>query len=153
MCVRAYPRLFVSIMIASYSPFSFQSTTILILYLQHSQQIIVVSTVRMVATQLSRRKGGGSVLKKLWEADLSTLSFPVFRGGGGGPSLVFWTKHVESNIDGMIYYCMLCYILSFFIGFIRSFSFACYLFYSCSISLHFITFLASCIIVCCHTHY
>ena len=39
-------------------------------------------------------------MKKLWEADLNTLSFPVFRGGGGGPSLVFWTKHAENNIDG-----------------------------------------------------
>ena len=57
----------------------------------------------MVATQLSRRKGGGSILKKLWEADLRTLSFPVFRGGGGGPSLVFWTKQIENNIDGTIF--------------------------------------------------
>ena len=62
--------------------------------------MVVVSNIRIVVAQLARRKGGGSTLKRLWEADLATLSYPIFQGGGGGATLVFWTKSVEAVIDG-----------------------------------------------------
>ena len=65
-------------------------------------QVVVVSNIRMVVAQLARRKGGGSTLKRLWEADLNTLSYPIFQGGGGGATLVFWTKSVEAVIDGTL---------------------------------------------------
>ena len=55
----------------------------------------------MVATTLSRRKGGASILKKLWEADLSSLSYPVYLEGGEGPTLVLWTKNPESAVEGV----------------------------------------------------
>jgi hypothetical protein len=69
------------------------------------EQIIIVSTYRVVATQLTRRAVGGSYLKRLWEADLNTLSCPVYGVAEGiGPSLTFRIKPVNSAyIDTYMY--------------------------------------------------
>ena len=40
-------------------------------------------------------------MKKLWEADLSSLSYPVYLEGGEGPTLVLWTKNPESAVEGV----------------------------------------------------